>query len=221
MPLNQKILKMLPALFLIFFVVLFTNISEQLLNEKLQVEMRSETSTFFALVLTVILLSLGSVFIQEAVFLAYIEKLQPQNKYSMSSRLIDLIRETLKAIGSASLWMYVFIVPGLMRWVQYSLLPFVVFLNPEYQSGEREALSLSRQLIKTKAFRFYGVWLFFNLLIPLLLSFFTADWESFRQTPISATILSFAEGLIFWFWMLILWHIFEKRSGIPITKPVS
>lgn len=219
MPLRQKFIKMLPALFIIFCVVVFANVAEQLLNEQLQMEMRSESSAFFALVLLIIFLSLSTVFVQEAIFLAFIEKLQPQPQFALKMRLLDLVRETLKAIGSASLWMYVFIVPGLLRWIQYSLLPFVVFFNPEYQKGDREALSFSRQLIKQKAFGFYMLWIWFNLLIPILFSAFTGNWESFRQTPIIATLLSFAESLVFWVWMLILWDIYEKRLGDSTPKP--
>jgi hypothetical protein len=211
MPLKEKMKKSLPSLFILFAIVLLANISEQYLNLKLQVEMRSESSTFFLIVFVIIFTNLAAVFIQEAVFLTNIERHQPLHQFTIGSRYADLIKENLKAIGSASLWMFVFIIPGFIRWIQYSLLPFVVFLNPEYQNGDREALAFSRAIVKRISWKFYLLWFFFNLLIPAGFTILGGEYESFKDTPIIATLLSFAESLIFWSWLLILWELYEAN----------
>lgn len=211
MPFKDKAIKTLPTLFILFSITLLTNILEQYLNMKLQIEMRSESSAFFLIIFLIITTSLFGVFLQEAVFLSSIERHQPQHQFPLSTRYIDLIRENLKAIGSASLWMFVFIIPGLIKWIEYSLLPFVVFLNPDYQKGDREALSLSVSLVKKSFWKFFLFWILFNCVIPIGISLLGGEYESFKDTPLIASFLSFFESLFFWSWMLILWDFYEEN----------
>jgi hypothetical protein len=211
MSLKEKAIKTLPTIIILFSITLLTNISEQYLNMKLQIEMRSESSAFFLIVFLIVTTSLFGVFLQEAVFLLSIERHQPQHQFPLATRFIDLIKENLKAIGSASLWMFVFIIPGLIKWIEYSLLPFVVFLNPDYQKGDREALSLSIALVKKSFWKFFLFWILFNCVIPICLSVMGGEYESFKETPLIATLLSLIESLIFWSWMLILWDFYEEN----------
>jgi hypothetical protein len=213
MPIKKKMVKALPSLFILFILSMLTNILDQHLNLKLQSEMRSESSHFFLIIFAIIFTNLFSIFIQEAVFLTNIQRYPSLPQFSMCTRYFDLIKENLKAIGSASLWMFLFVIPGLIRWIQYSLLPLIIFINPEYQNGEREALSFSRTLIKKLSWKFYFFWILFNCIIPLILSIFGGEFESFRETPLSAILLSSIQGLVFWLWMLCLWDFYDRSCS--------
>lgn len=62
--------------------------------------------------------------------------------------LVTYLAEYLRVLGRILLWGLLLIIPGCIKSIQYSLVPFVVFFSADYEKGEVDALELSRKLVK-------------------------------------------------------------------------
>lgn len=216
LPFKLKLVKTLPQLSILFLLTFISNISEQHYNNLLSQEIKSESVYFYIIIFCLIFTTLLINLLQTASFMVGVEKVLIQNcssselNNSFISRGNDFLKESLKAIGKSSLWMYCFIIPGIIRWIEYSILPFVVFLNKKYQSGAAEALQLSQTISKKNKWKLYIFWILFNLVMPFIFSAAAGDYDSFYATPVQATILTLIESIFLWIWFNILWNIYDN-----------
>ena len=81
-----------------------------------------------------------------------------------------LMRESLRMYGKILSWSFLFLVPGLVKLVQFYFVPFVVALDPLYSQGKQDALKHSQRLAKGQMWKLGLLSITFSLLIPLLLS---------------------------------------------------
>ncbi len=121
----------------------------------------------------------------------------------------DFVKENLKAIGNSSLWMFLLFIPGLIRWIDYSLIGFIVFLNPIYQAGEIDPLIYARILVKNHKFKFRLAWIFIHLIIPIIIAIILPGSDLFFENPIKAISLQVFNSLIYVIWIHILWKFFR------------
>ena len=64
-----------------------------------------------------------------------------------------------------------FVIPGLIFWVQLTFVPYVVMFDPEFKSGTVDALERSKLLVKGHFWRITGI-----LILCLLLSMVPEFW---------------------------------------------
>ncbi len=59
-----------------------------------------------------------------------------------------LAAESLRALAVTILWTLALILPGVVKYLRFFLVPYVVVADPAYQSGEVDALEESNRLVK-------------------------------------------------------------------------
>lgn len=116
-------------------------------------------------------------------------------KYFSENLELGII-ESLRAWGKTFLWTFVFVIPGLIKYIHYILTPFVVAFSERYKKGEVDALEYSTKIAKS----FYWsikCWMgVFYLIIPAIMYFVFDEWRMFSNHPISATLLVGVETVI-------------------------
>jgi hypothetical protein len=204
-------------------MLLFLNqFIEQILNRQMSEAMQNESSAFVIVAMALFLNGVTIVWLQAVVLTSLIQNHHPETAEATSAiKIGDFSREWLRSMGNASLWMFAFIIPGLLRWVDYSLLPFVCFFDPAYQRGELDALERCRQLAKGIRGRLWGLWLGFGLFIPLILTGLFGDYESFFETPVSATGLIIVDATLQTIAFVLLWKLYwrARHDMAKVTVP--
>lgn len=126
--------------------------------------------------------------------------------------------EEMRAWGKTMAWSFLFLVPGLIRFLQYFFVPFVVSLNPAYEKGELDALEESRRLAKGRLLALFGIFLIFSVLAPAFLTIFD-DWRLLWKTPVGAVSICFVELLLNLWFIHLLFQMYQR--GAHHESPVS
>jgi hypothetical protein len=74
----------------------------------------------------------------------------------LGDTLTPLASESLLAFSKIILGALLFIIPGIIFYVYYVFLSYVVFYDPEYSTGNVSALQKSKQLVKPAFFSVFG-----------------------------------------------------------------
>lgn len=134
--------------------------------------------------------------------------------------LPQLVIETLRAWGKILLWSLLFIIPGVIRYFTYVLVPFVVVQSPGYDRGEQDALETSTSVFKRKWVSIVGLILFFHLMIPLLLTVFFDEYRLLNQTPLASLGLSLLDAYLFLIATQCFLLVFQKGLSEKSHEPV-
>ena len=95
--------------------------------------------------------------------------------------------ETLRAWGSAFMWSFVLILPGLRKFIHYTFTPHVVFFSRRYKAGEVDALEYS-EVIAKKFWKKLNLWLtVYFLIIPIIFYVLFENYRLFSMYPLAAT----------------------------------
>ncbi len=131
----------------------------------------------------------------------------------LNQSCIEVVRAWGKVLG----WSLFLIIPGFIKYLQYLLVPFVVIIDPKYQSGEKDALTASATIFKKH-------WL--SLLLAVLgfqvvWSYISVDlFDAYRMiltTPVQAIFVSALEAMIFLLYILVIFKRIQK-SQIEVTN---
>lgn len=140
--------------------------------------------------------------------------------FFLGQHLSLLIREQLRVLGQIMLWGLLFIIPGVVRFFELSLVPWVVCFDPEYNQGQKDALKESRHI-------FYRIWF---LMIPLLVVFWVLvpllmtgldSYRSYFETPLTALGLSLVDVFAFIVFQWLLSKIWRKAHGPELSTQFS
>jgi hypothetical protein len=84
-----------------------------------------------------------------------LQKEHPQMGFFEFSKkhLHGLTVESLRALAMTLIWTMALILPGLFKYVRYMFVPYVVVSEPEYYTGQVDALEKSNQLVKGYTFQ--------------------------------------------------------------------
>lgn len=193
------------------FIILFLHqYTDQTLNVMLMELMQKESSSFAFIVASMFLNGLLIVWVLPLFFISFMQPFHPETASTpFLTKTRDYTREWLRGMGEASLWMFVLVIPGLLRWVEYTMLPFICFFDPAYQNGEVDALKQCRKILRGHRWKLWLLWLGFGMILPLILTSIFSDYESLREHPWSGSALVLVETVIqalgFWlFWKLYL-----------------
>lgn len=193
-----------------FIILLIHQYADQTLNAILMDLMQKESSSFAFIAASMFLNGLLIVWVLPLFFISFMQTLHPETALiPFLTKTQDYTREWLRGMGEASLWMFVLVIPGLLRWVEYTMLPFICFFDPAYQNGEVDALKQCRKILRGHRWKLWFLWLGFGIILPLILTSAFSDYESLREHPWAGSALVLVETMIqvlaFWlFWRLYL-----------------
>lgn len=112
--------------------------------------------------------------------------------------------ESLRSWGKILLGLLCFIIPGLVLFMRYLLVPFVVLFDPEYNQGKKDALAQSRHFYSMMT---AGQWLLvisFKIVIPIVLALIFEQVSTFETNPSLFLVRQFLEVccLLLLVWMM-------------------
>ncbi|HEX7673974.1 MAG TPA: hypothetical protein VF412_07380 [Bdellovibrio sp.] len=119
--------------------------------------------------------------------------------------------ETLRAWGKTLMWSLLFIVPGIWKYLELILVPFVVTSSDRYNAGEVDALKASSYVFRQHWFKILGIIIFFHLFIPLVLTSFFDSYRLIWKTPIASLVLSLIDTYIILVSTQLLFNVFQSE----------
>jgi hypothetical protein len=139
--------------------------------------------------------------------------LKPANGFlnSVNQALI----EEFRAIGVSMLWLIVFVVPGLIKLVQFVFVPFVVALDSKYQAGERDALQFSKTIVNNNFWKVSGLLLIFSVLLPVLMTGLD-QYHLFWIHPVGNLLLTLLQSFLSLIFGLVLLRLWEKNYAADV-----
>jgi len=120
-----------------------------------------------------------------------------------------IIKESMRALGQCMTWGLLLILPGLIRFVQLTLLPFVIVLDPNYSLGQIDALQESTRLVRKRFWSIFLLVILTSIVLPVLAS----KWDElslFALHPYSATALTVFDTLTTILVTLLFYKQWEK-----------
>lgn len=198
---------------LIFSALLFSNLTDQFLQKQVEDIISSKDGLsntiwlwgFFSVLSAILFPLLISLF---CAFILVTE----QTKLSLfiKENLELSFIETLRAWGKIFLWSFIFFIPGVIKYINYILAPFVVMFSRRYKNGEVDALEYSAKISKNFWWSI-KIWLgVFYVLIPIMLYVFLDEYRVFATHPVSATLVVLFECLVELLFHFIILKLFIK-----------
>lgn len=123
------------------------------------------------------------------------------------------LKEVMRAWGQSMLWSFLFIIPGIIKFVRFFFVPLIVCFDPQYQSGQVDALKRSQEISKGRLILLLLILLAFDAFLPLVMSSFD-QWSVLWRTPVSALALCFVEMLFNICFIWSLWRIYESTFSM-------
>jgi hypothetical protein len=202
-----------PSFLLIFSAVFFSTLMDQYLTKQVENLISSKDGLSNMIwvwgglsVLSAILFPLLI-----SIFCAYffITSTKSLNEFVEDNFELSLI-ETLRAWGKTFLWSFVFLLPGVFKYINYILTPFVVMFSKKYKRGEVDALEYST-LISKKFFWSIKLWLgVFYVIVPVLFYALFDEYRIFTNHPVSATLVVGLETFVEIIFHFIILNLFIK-----------
>jgi hypothetical protein len=128
----------------------------------------------------------------------------------LNSRFELSLIETLRAWGKTFLWSFLFFLPGVIKYINYILTPFVVMFSRKYKRGEVDALEYST-LISKKFFWSIKMWLgLFYVRVPVLFYALFDEYRVLSTHPVAATLVVGLETLVEIIFHFIILNLFIK-----------
>lgn len=211
-------LKVFKKVFLpLFALVVLSNNIDQYLNLKMENALRDPLGVQTQVIYYGFFSILSSIFfpvllISVALFaFANLENLQKSLQDFWSRYLNQMYIETLRSWGKALLWSLLFILPGIWKYIQYTMVPFVVTSSKEYDEGRLDALKGSAQVVRRHWFKIIAILILFHLLIPGLLTTLFDAYRLIWKTPVQSLFLSALDTYLLLFSTHILFNIFRSE----------
>lgn len=165
---------------------------------------------FASLVVGILYPILGSLVV---IYGAYAEETNENDLWSfIQHHLNQLGIEVLRSWGKTLLWSLLFILPGIWKYLEYTMIPFVVTLSKAYDRGEQDALLTSTRIVRRNLLKVLAILLSFHLIFPSILTVLFDDHRLIWQTPLSAALLTFIDVYLFIFSTQLLLGIFERQT---------
>jgi hypothetical protein len=220
-----------PLFLLIFSALFLSTLTEQILTRKVE-SLISSKDGLSSMIWVYVGISLASAIFfplitaMLASFSILKESLKTKNpQISAGGFIADKIElsliETLRAWGTAFLWCFVFILPGVWKFIAFILTPYVVMFSKKYQEGTVDALDYSSKICKAY-FKRVNWWLtVFYLFVPVVLYFVGEPYRLIMKTPATATVLVFVrtvvEYLFHYYMIQVFIDFINEHEAAPTT----
>lgn len=142
-------------------------------------------------------------------------------KQELPEQFPQLLIESLRAWGKILLWSFVFIVPGVVKYVSYTLIPFVVTSLPDYQAGKVDALKTSSYLVRKNGGKILFTILLFHFFMPLVLTTLFDEYRLLWQNPVQSLLLSLLDAYLYLLGTQVFLWIFKNSLGTTLPSPVQ
>ncbi|MFS4459707.1 hypothetical protein [Bdellovibrio sp. HCB2-146] len=119
--------------------------------------------------------------------------------------------ESLRSWGKMLLWGLLFILPGLWKFLEYSLVPFVVTSSEKYDAGHEDALQASAKVFRKNWGKILGLFLLFHIFIPLVLTGLFDAYRLLWKTPVASLGLNLIDTYLLVLSTQILFRIFRSE----------
>jgi hypothetical protein len=210
----------------LFFLVVITNSLDQYLNLQVENALQdmsgAQQQVYFYGFLSIISSVIAPVLLSLAVLFAFSNKAESDFKMNhfFSKYFKQTMIETLRAWGKTLLWALLLVIPGLVRFLQYLFVPFVVAFSADYNSGKVDALSASQKVFSKNWGKVLSIWLGFHIFIPLVLTSLFDSYSLIWKTPIASLALSMVDTYILIISTQLLFNIFKKEVTPHATTDV-
>lgn len=129
--------------------------------------------------------------------------------------------EILRSWGKTILWTLLFILPGLWKYVEYTMIPFVVTMSKKYDRGDEDALQSSTRLVRSHLLKVSAILLVFHLIFPSILTVLFDEYRLVWHTPFSALVLTLVDVYLFIFSTQLLMGVFEGHNQQEVTNAAA
>jgi hypothetical protein len=213
---NLQIFKRI-GLPLYVLTLVYTSI-DQLLTINIDESLRSPTGAlgtvwvlgFFSLVLGIIFPILG---ILVVLYGAKTADTSERGLWQYIQKFFNQVSiEILRSWGKTLLWSLLLLIPGIWKYVQYTLIPFVVTLSKPYDRGELDALQFSAKIVRHHLGKVLCILVVFHFFIPSLMTVLFDDYRLVWSTPLSALFLTLIDVYFFIFSTQLLLMVFEQDN---------
>ncbi len=122
-----------------------------------------------------------------------------------------LLKEEMRVWGKSMLWSYLLLVPGFIKYLQYSFVPFVVMTDAEYQAGRIDALEASKKQSKGALGRLFFLFIVSGVAWPLL----TSAWDEskiFLKSPVTALGFAVVEMTLLVIFVLYTYSLYQRTE---------
>ncbi len=123
--------------------------------------------------------------------------------------LTTFVAESLRVLGYSMLWALALIIPGLVRYIQFSFVPMIVFFSREYEDGNVDALALSIKMVNRRWKLIFSVMLTLGIL-ALALQLGPSRYAELHTMPIRVSFYLVGTLLSIWSYCLIF-LVFEQE----------
>ena len=131
----------------------------------------------------------------------------------LKSKWQPVLKEEMRSWGQAMAWSLAFVLPGLYKFIQFLLVPYVVCFHPHYEQGKVDALKASAQMAKGHFLRLFILLGLFEIVFPVLMTL-VDEYKIIWKTPIQALVICLVEML------LNLW-LRSLQDEFPVAPAVS
>lgn len=125
--------------------------------------------------------------------------------------LNQMFIESLRSWGKTLLWSLFFIVPGIWKYLEFCMVPFIVTSSKKYDIGALDALDASSTIFRHRWKKVLSILFLFHLFIPLVL---TALFDSYRvlwKTPLASLALSLIDTYFLLISTQLLYTVFQSE----------
>ncbi|MBO9668569.1 MAG: hypothetical protein J7501_17355 [Bdellovibrio sp.] len=119
--------------------------------------------------------------------------------------------ETLRSWGKTLLWSLLFILPGFWKYLEYSMVPFIVTSSEKYDAGKIDALKASSFVFRKHWFRIIGILFIFHLFIPLIMASIFDSYRLLWKTPIASLMLNLLDTYLLLISTQLLFNVFQDE----------
>lgn len=127
--------------------------------------------------------------------------------------------ETLRSWGKVFLWTLVFVIPGLIKAINYMLVTYVVAFSKGYERGEVDALDKSAEVAKHfwwKLLFYFGL---FFILAPMVITGLFDEYTSLQLHPASGLLFVAVDSALYLLFTYLVLNLFFKNSDfVPMNS---
>ncbi len=212
----KKLILLKYLFFLLLLLFVTHSLCEQFLMKKLEFSLRESQNTNLDLFFYGSLNLINSLFFPALISLFTIFYLKnPSWWFFLTIRSTDIesfIIESLRSWGKTIWWGFLFILPGFYKFLSYSYVPFIVLLEKKYDQGLVDALKESERIFLSRKWASLSTLLFFQMILPIMLSSLLDSYQNFNENPWLAILSSVLQGTLSLVGFLILMELYLQDN---------
>ncbi len=138
----------------------------------------------------------------------------PSTGILLQTQLKPLTIESLRAFCWILIFLLALVIPGIIKYIRYTFVPYVVLFDKRYQQGEVDALERSSELSRGVGLKLFAVIALF-FAISIVLQGVAQSWEwTLFSNPVMTIIAQIAMQLISLYFALLLYSIYRQRVQV-------